>query len=179
MMIPEDVIDHWRVAGEARWFTKDPAFDGTLAVRFKGPLEEARLGAFDEWAKTPTGALALIIMLDQFSRNIHRGSPLAFAGDGKALALAKMSIAQGFHQAMPATLSRWFVMPYEHAEDLDAQMRGVALFTTMGFADLAWWAQIHLDIIAKFGRFPHRNPILGRRSTPAELAFLAAGGFAG
>ena len=90
-----------------------------------------------------------------------------------------LNIAAGFHQRMPATLSRWFVMPFEHAEDLEAQMRGVALFTLMGFADLAFWAQIHLDIIARFGRFPHRNLILGRLSTREEIAFLAAGGFAG
>jgi uncharacterized protein (DUF924 family) len=178
-MTPGDVIDCWRIAGEPRWFTKDAAFDGTLSIRFKDALKEARNGAFDEWGNMPEGALALVILLDQFSRNIHRGSPLAFAGDARALALARRSIARGFHQAMPATLSRWFVMPFEHAEDLDAQMRGVALFITMGFADLAWWAQLHLDIIARFGRFPHRNPILGRRSTPEELAFLAGGGFAG
>jgi uncharacterized protein (DUF924 family) len=178
-MTPEDVIDCWRAAGEEKWFMKDPAFDGTLSVGFRDALKSARAGLFDGWGRSPKGALALIILLDQFSRNIHRGSPLAFAGDAKALALAKHSIAHGFHQAMPATLSRWFVMPFEHAEDLDAQMRSVALFIAMGFADLAWWAKMHLDIIARFGRFPHRNPILGRPSTKEELAFLAAGGFAG
>jgi uncharacterized protein (DUF924 family) len=178
-MRPEEVIDFWRGAGEGRWFTRDGAFDGVLSVRFKDALAIARSGGFDDWSDTPAGALALVIMLDQFSRNIYRGSPLAFAADGKALMLAKRSIARGFHQAMPATLSRWFVMPFEHAEDLDAQMRGVALFITMGFADLALWAEIHRDIIARFGRFPHRNPILGRPSSPRELAFLAGGGFAG
>jgi uncharacterized protein (DUF924 family) len=178
-MSPNDVIDFWHIAGEARWFAKDAAFDGALSLRFKEALQDARDGAFDGWSETPQGALALVILLDQFSRNIHRGSPLAFAGDAKALALAKASIGRGDHHAMPATLARWFVMTFEHAEDRDAQMRGVALFMTMGFADLAWWAGIHLDIIARFGRFPHRNPILGRPSTPAEIAFLAAGGFAG
>jgi len=178
-MSPEDVIDFWKIAGERKWFTRDAVFDGMLSVRFKGALKDACAGAFDDWSATPDGALALTIMLDQFSRNIHRGSPLAFAADAKALALAKRSIVRGFHQAMPVTLARWFLMPFEHAEDLDAQMRGVALFTTMGFADLAWWARLHLDIIARFSRFPHRNPILGRASTPEEIAFLAAGGFAG
>jgi uncharacterized protein (DUF924 family) len=178
-MTPVEVIEFWNRAGELRWFAKDAAFDGMLSVRFKQALAEARDGAFDSWGEMPEGSLALVILLDQFSRNIHRGSALAFAGDAKALALSKRAFGRGDHHRMPATLSRWLVMPYEHAEDLDAQMRGVALFTTMGFADLAWWAQIHLDIIARFGRFPHRNPILGRRSTPEELAFLASGGFAG
>jgi uncharacterized protein (DUF924 family) len=178
-MSPQDIIKLWQEAGETRWFSKDAAFDGVLSVRLKDVLAGARGGAYDAWSDTPEGALALVILLDQVSRNIHRGSPLAFAADARALALAKRSVARGLHQAMPAPLSRWFVMPFEHAEDLDAQMRGVALFITMGFADLAFWAQLHLDIIARFGRFPHRNPILGRRSTPEELAFLATGGFAG
>jgi len=176
---PEGIIEFWRIAGERMWFTKDAAFDGVLSVRFKDALREARAGAFDGWGEEPEEALALVILLDQFSRNIHRASPLAFAGDAKALTLARRSIARGFHQAMPAALARWFVMPFEHAEDLEAQMRGVSLFITMGFADLAWWAGLHRDVIARFGRFPHRNPILGRPSTAAEIAFLAAGGFAG
>jgi len=179
MMGPLDVIDFWRGAGEAKWFAKDAGFDGAVALRFREALKDARAGAFDDWAHGPQGALALVIMLDQFSRHIHRGNPLAFAGDAKALSLARAAIASGFHQAIAGSLARWFVMPFEHAEDLEPQMRGVALFTTMGFTDLAWWAQVHLDVIARFGRFPHRNAILGRRSTPAELAFLAAGGFAG
>ena len=178
-MTPDEVIDYWYGGGEDRWFVKDATFDGALSVRFRGALADARSGAFDAWGETPAGALGLVIMLDQFPRNIHRGTPLAFAADAKALAFAKQWVGRGFHQALPAPFARWFVMPFEHAEDLDAQMRGVALFATMGFTDLAWWAQIHLDIIAKFGRFPHRNPILGRRSSPEELAFLAAGGFAG
>ncbi len=105
--------------------------------------------------------------------------PLAFAADARALALAKGWIGRDYHHALPAPLAAWFIMPFEHAEDLDAQRRGVALFQTMGLSEMAHWAQIHLDIIARFGRFPHRNPMLGRRSTPEELAFLAAGGFAG
>lgn len=178
-MTPDVVVRFWTEAGPSRWFTRDAAFDGTLAVRFGGALEEARHGAFDHWGETPRGALGLVILLDQFSRNIHRGSPLAFAADPRALALARSCIARGFHQRLPAPFAAWFVMPYEHAEDLDAQHRGVALFRTMGLHDQAHWAQVHLDIIARFGRFPHRNPILGRVSTPAEIAFLKAGGFSG
>jgi uncharacterized protein (DUF924 family) len=178
-MNPRDMVDFWMQAGEERWFTKDPAFDGALAVRFGKALKEARLGACDHWGETPEGALGLVILLDQVSRNIHRGSPLAFAADHKALVLAKTSIGRGFHQKLPPPLARWFIMPFEHAEDLDAQNRGVALFATMGLHDMVHWAGVHRDIIARFGRFPHRNKVLGRNSTPEELTFLAAGGFSG
>lgn len=178
-MTPADVTHFWEQAGPARWFFKDAAFDGALKVRFGDTLAAARTGALDHWGKTPEGALGLVILLDQVSRNIHRGSPLAFAADARALRLAKGWIGQGFHQKLPAPRACWFIMPYEHAEDLDAQQRGVALFRNMGLNDQAHWAQVHLDIIARFGRFPHRNPVLGRVSTPAELAFLKAGGFAG
>jgi uncharacterized protein (DUF924 family) len=178
-MTPQQVTAFWEDAGEVRWFFKDAAFDGALRVRFGAALAQAREGAFDHWGETPEGALGLVILLDQVSRNINRGSPLAFAADARALRLAKGWIAQGFHQKLPAPRARWLIMPYEHAEDIDAQHRGVALFHAMGLSDMAYWARVHLDIIARFGRFPHRNPVLGRPSTPAELAFLKAGGFAG
>jgi uncharacterized protein (DUF924 family) len=178
-MTPETVVCFWEAAGPARWFTKDPAFDGALAVRFSEALARARAGAFDHWGETPEGALGLVILLDQVSRNIHRGSPLAFAADAKALALARAWIGRGYHQKLVAPRAKWLLMPLEHAEDLDAQQRCVALFRSMGLSEMAHWAQIHLDIIARFGRFPHRNAVLGRASTPAEIAFLKAGGFAG
>lgn len=178
-MTPQDVTTYWEQAGESRWFVKDAAFDGALKLRFGDAVKAARDGAYDHWADTPEGALGLVILLDQVSRNIHRGSPLAFAADAKALRLAKGWIGQGFHQKLPAPRACWLIMPYEHAEDLDAQHRGVALFQTMGLSEMAYWAQVHLDIIARFGRFPHRNAVLGRASTAAELAFLQAGDFAG
>ena len=178
-MDAKTVVDFWTLSGPERWFTRDAAFDGTLAVRFGGALRQARLGAFDQWAETPEGALGLVILLDQVSRNINRGSPLAFAGDAKGLALAKASVNRGYHQVLVPLLARWLIMPFEHAENLDAQHRGVALFETMGLHDRAYYAQEHLEIIARFGRFPHRNSILGRKSTAAEIAFLQAGGFAG
>jgi uncharacterized protein (DUF924 family) len=178
-MTPHDIIAFWSKAGPARWFTKDAAFDGQLSVRFRRALAEARRGAFDHWAETSEGALALIIMLDQFSRNIHRGSPLMFAADARALALAKRSVARGFHQGFPAPQRMWFFMPYEHAEDLDAQWRCVALFESTGLSDMVYYARMHRDIIQRFGRFPHRNPVLGRRSSAEEIAFLKAGGFSG
>lgn len=178
-MKPQDVVAYWMEAGPTRWFTKNAAFDGALSVRFGETLKQARLGAFDHWGETPQGALGLVILLDQISRNTLRGSPLAFAADARALRLAKDWIAQGFHQRLPAPQANWFILPYEHAEDIDAQHRGVALFNNLGQHENAHWARIHLDIIAKFGRFPHRNPVLGRKSTPEEIAFLKAGGFAG
>jgi len=178
-MKPQDVVKFWMEAGPDSWFTRNAAFDGALSVRFGAALNEARLGAFDHWSETPEGALGLVLLFDQCSRNIHRGSPLAFAADARALALAKGWIGRNFHHALPAPLASWYVMPFEHAEDLDAQRRGVALFQTMGLHEMAHWAQIHLDIIARFGRFPHRNIVLGRRSSPEEIAFLKAGGFSG
>jgi uncharacterized protein (DUF924 family) len=178
-MTPSEVRDFWIKAGESRWFTRNAAFDGVLSARFREALAKAREGEFDHWAETPDGALGLVILLDQFSRNIHRGSPLMFAGDRRALALAQNSIVRGYHQAMPAPLASWFILPFEHAEDLDAQWRSVGLTQTMGLNDMTPWAMLHLEIIQRFGRFPHRNPILGRTSTKEELAFLAKGGFAG
>lgn len=178
-MTPETVVQFWEAAGPARWFAKDAGFDAALAMRFGEALKQARLGKCDHWAGTPRGALGLVILLDQASRNIHRGTPLAFASDGKALALAKDSIARGFHRKMPAVRAQWLVMPFEHAENLECQDRAVALFIAMGLAGMAHWASLHKDIILRFGRFPHRNPILGRKSTPEEIAFLKSGGFAG
>jgi uncharacterized protein (DUF924 family) len=178
-MKPQAVVEFWTGAGEARWFTRNAGFDGELSVRFRLALEHAREGAFDHWAETPEGSLGLVILLDQFSRNICRGSPLMFAGDRKALDVARQAISKGLHFAMPATRARWFIMPFEHAEDLDAQWRAIALFETMGLSEMVPWAKLHLEIIQKFGRFPHRNAILGRKSSREELAFLAGGGFAG
>lgn len=178
-MTPEAIVAFWEEAGPQRWFTKDPAFDGSLAVRFGAALQEARQGAFDRWGDTPQGALGLVILLDQVSRNIHRGSPLAFAADARALRLAREWIGRGYLRRLPATRSRWLLMPLEHAEDIDAQNRCVALFGTLGLHEMVYWADVHRDIIARFSRFPHRNPVLGRTSTAAEIAFLKAGGFAG
>jgi len=179
MTTPRDIIDFWTAAGPARWFTRDAAFDGELSVRFKDLLAEGRAGHLDSWAETAEGALGLVILLDQFSRNIHRGSPLMFAADKRALALAKVSISRGDHYAFPVPVAKWLYMPFEHAEDIDAQERSVGLFGARGPAENVPYAIEHRDIIARFGRFPHRNAILGRPSSPAERDYLADGGFAG
>jgi uncharacterized protein (DUF924 family) len=178
-MKPDDMTSFWLQAGENRWFAKDSAFDGMLAVRFGSALNEARNGAFDHWAESAEGALGLVLLLDQVPRNIHRGSPLAFAADARALRHARKAVGRGFHFKLPAPQAMWLLMPFEHAEDIDAQERCMALFGTLGLSEMVHWARVHRDIIARFGRFPHRNKVLGRISTPEELAFLAAGGFAG
>jgi uncharacterized protein (DUF924 family) len=178
-MTPETVVEFWEAAGEDRWFTKDSGFDAVLAMHFGEALKQAKLGKFDHWGETPQGALGLVILLDQVSRNIHRGSPLTYEGDARALALAKSAVAKGFHQTMPASRAQWLIMPFHHAEDLECQDRAVSLSTSMGFQEMVHWAKLHKDIIVRFGRFPHRNPILGRKSTPEEIAFLKSGGFAG
>jgi uncharacterized protein (DUF924 family) len=178
-MTPQEVTNFWETAGPGRWFFKDAAFDGALKRHFGEALAKAGRGEFDEWGESPEGALGLVLLLDQVSRNIHRGSPLAFAADAKALGLARGWIGKGFHHKLPAPRAQWLIMPFEHAEDLDAQHRCVSLFQTMGLSEMAYWARLHLDIIARFGRFPHRNAVLGRVSTPQELAFLESGGFAG
>jgi uncharacterized protein (DUF924 family) len=178
-MTPQHMTSFWEQAGPGRWFFKDAVFDGALRRHFGDALTRARAGALDEWGETPGGALGLVLLLDQVSRNIHRGSPLAFAADAKALRLARRSIARGFHQKLAAPRAQWLIMPFEHAEDLDAQHRAFALFQTMGLSEMAYWAQVHLAIIARFGRFPHRNAVLGRVSSPEELEFLKYGGFAG
>lgn len=178
-MTPDQVTSFWIAAGESRWFTKDAAFDGQLKMRFGNAWAEARDGAYDRWGETPEGALGLVLLLDQVPRNIHRGSPLAFATDARALRLCKAWIGRGHHFKLPAPLAMWFLMPYEHSENIDDQWQCIALFQTLGLNDMVHWARIHLDIIARFGRFPHRNPVLGRRSTAEELAFLKAGGFSG
>ena len=178
-MTPQDVVDFWYQAGEDRWFSKDASFDGQLAVRFGAVLKAARTGVCDHWGETPQGALGLVLLLDQVPRNIHRGSPLAFTTDSPALRLAKEWIGKGYHWKLPAPQAIWFCMPFEHSEHIDDQWRCVALFQSLGLNDMVHWAKVHLDIIARFGRFPHRNKVLGRASTAAEIAFLKAGGFSG
>ena len=178
-MTPQDITAFWFAAGETRWFTKDAGFDGALKVRFGKAWAEARNGAFDDWGDTPEGALGLVLLLDQVPRNIHRGSPLAFATDARALSLAKASIGRGFHWQLTAPQAMWLLMPLEHSENIDDQWRCLSLFQSLGLNEMAYWARLHLDIITRFGRFPHRNRVLGRASTKDELAFLASGGFSG
>ncbi len=179
----KQVVDTWREAGPAKWFAKDEAFDRSLARDFEAAHHAAARGELDEWAKDAQGALALLILLDQVPRNIFRESGHAFATDGKARAIAKAAISAGHDQTVEAKMRPFFYLPYEHSEDMGDQDEAVRLCAALkeaeGDADTLKWAEIHRDIIVRFGRFPHRNAALGRRTTPSEQTFLDEGGFAG
>ena len=171
---------------QAQWFQKDEAFDAMLAQRFSVAIEAARAGRLDAWADSAEGRLALLIVLDQFSRNVFRGRPASFAADAKALAVALEGLARGHDQAVPPMARIFCYLPLEHAEDAALQARSVALFAALRDAPGAEpraffdgtldYARKHQDVIARFGRFPHRNAILGRVSTPEEQAYLAQPG---
>lgn len=133
----------------------------------------------DCWSKTPTGALGLLILLDQAPRNMFRNSAGAFATDAHAVEIADAAIARGFHRRVAAEMRRFFALPFEHAENARLQARSLTLFREIGDPEGIRYAEVHAEIIDRFGRFPHRNAALGRRSTKAERRFLAEGGFAG
>ena len=161
------------------WFGKDAAFDAATAYRFGAAIETALSGGFTDWA-APRGMLARILLLDQFTRNSFRDTPRAFAGDAQALSLAQAAVALGHDQKLVA-VERWFMyMPFVHAESESAQVRALSLFRALrdetGLEDPLAWAERHAEIIRRFGRFPHRNAVLGRASTPEEIAFLAVPG---
>jgi uncharacterized protein (DUF924 family) len=180
---PDEVLQFWREAGPSRWYRRDEAFDAQIRERFEATHHAAARGDLDDWAETADGALALVILLDQFPRNLYRGSAHAFATDPLARAVARAAIARGHDSAAAADLREFFYMPLEHSEDLADQDRAVELFDALAKAkedpDTAKWAQIHRIIITQFGRFPHRNRCLGRETTGEEQAFLDGGGFAG
>jgi uncharacterized protein (DUF924 family) len=175
----DDVLAFWRAAGPQQWFTKDDTFDAEIRTRFLPIYEAAAAGALAEWEATPGGALALTIVLDQFPRNMFRNDPRAFAADAAARAVADRALARGFDKQVPSGERLFFYLPFEHSETMDDQERCCALFRALGDADLLRWAELHADIIRRFGRFPHRNAVLGRTTTPAEKSFLDDDGFAG
>jgi len=176
---PDAVLAFWRAAGPDKWFKKDTAFDDDIRGRFLETYEAAAAGQLADWELTAEGALALTIVLDQFPRNMFRGSARTFAADPLARAVAGRALARGFDIQTPMPGRQFFYLPFEHSEELADQERSVALFRATGDADLVKWAEMHADIIRRFGRFPHRNTALGRDTTPEEQAFLDAGGFAG
>jgi uncharacterized protein (DUF924 family) len=177
-MRPHDVIAFWSAAGPDAWFAKDDAFDTRCRV-FEAAHHAAARGELGDWEATPEGALALVLLLDQIPRNIFRGSAHAFAADGLAQRVAERAIAAGFDAEIEAPHRIFLYMPFEHAEDLALQDRAVALVAAMGDEEFARYAILHRDIVARFGRFPHRNAALGRIATPDEQAFLDGGGFRG
>ena len=169
----------------AVWFSADPAFDDECAARFATLVEAAASGGLDDWAGIPRGRLALVVLLDQMSRNIHRGSPSAFMHDAQAAAHCLAGIESGQDRSLHAVERVFLYMPLQHAEDLALQRRSVEQFESLAAeADDAWrdrftenahYARMHRDIIERFGRFPHRNRVLGRTSTDEELRYLADG----
>jgi len=175
---PQDVLAFWRAAGPDKWFTKDTAFDDEIRSRFLATYEAAAARTL-AWDDTAEGALALLIVLDQFPRNIFRGSARAFAADPLAREIATRAIARGLDSQVAVPERSFFYLPYEHSETLADQERGVALNRASGDADALKWAELHADIIRRFGRFPHRNAVLGRATTAEEQIFLDGGGFAG
>jgi len=173
--LPEEaraLLEAWLAPeNEPRWFRPDPAFDRILAERFGALVARAAGGAFDAWLEAPWSTLALVLLVDQLPRNVHRGTPLAFAFDAKARELARAALARGHHLALPERVRLFLYLPFEHSEDPADQARAVELCRQLGGEALRW-AEAHRAVIRRFGRFPHRNAILGRPSTPAEAAFL-------
>jgi uncharacterized protein (DUF924 family) len=178
--LAREILDFWfgpaPHATRAEWFRKDPAFDTAIAMRFGDAVEAALAGAMREWRADPHDALARVLLLDQFTRNAFRDTPRAFAGDAEALVTAIGAVDAGFDRVLDRC-ERWFLyLPFEHAEDPAMQDRSIALFTRLGdetgeYAPLEWAAK-HAAVVRRFGRYPHRNAILGRTSTPDEIAFL-------
>lgn len=194
-MTPHDVLSFWFEDATrspealqrcgAVWFRADPAFDRECATRLGAALEEAARGGLQSWTESPHGRLALVILLDQMPRNIHRGSPAAFMHDTQAAAHCIAGIESGQDRSLDPVERIFLYMPLQHAEDLDLQRRSVEQFGSLAAeAEDAWrdyftgnvhYAREHHDIIERFGRFPHRNRILGRESTEEELRYLADG----
>ena len=169
----DDIVNFWRGAGPDRWFVRDEAFDEACRARFLATYEAAARGDLAEWELTAEGALAMVLVLDQFPRNMFRGTRRVYATDPLALLAAERAVERRFDEAVEPELRRFFYMPFMHAEDLSAQERSVSLNEALGDAESIRWARHHRDIVARFGRFPHRNALLGRESTAEEAAYLA------
>ena len=189
-MDAQEVLDFWFLPPSdsghgkqrAEWFRKDDAFDAAIRERFGAAIDHAIAGGLREWdAQGPRGVLARILVLDQFTRNVHRGTPESFAGDVLALSAARQMVDAGEHMALAPIERQFIYMPFEHAEDAGMQQLAVDQFTALaadheGFAEALDYAHRHRGVIARFGRFPHRNPILGRASTAEELDYLSQPG---
>jgi uncharacterized protein (DUF924 family)/uncharacterized protein YbjT (DUF2867 family) len=173
-----EVVAFWKAAGPKKWFAKDADFDRRFRERFMVGHEAAARGELSDWLQTPEGALALVLLLDQFPRNAFRDTPRMYATDELGRQVADQAIARGHDHAVEEQLQVFFYLPFGHSENLADQERSIALGSRFS-AEQQKFALGHRDIIRRFGRFPHRNAILGRSSTEAELAFIAEGGFAG
>ncbi len=172
------IVDFWREAGPSLWFAKDPEFDRRFRERFIALYEAAARGELSAWLTTAEGALALLLLLDQFPRNVFRDTPRMYATDAMACEIAAAAVDAGHDQAVEAEMARFFYLPFGHSESLADQERAVTLVRRLGEPDISR-AERHCGIVRRFGRFPHRNPILGRAMTEEEQRFLDEGGFAG
>ncbi len=176
---PQDITEFWAEAGAKKWWQKDDAFDAEIRTRFADTLDAAQAGDLDHWQNTPDGTLALILVLDQFTRNLNRDSADAYANDNKALTVAKAAIQRGDDQRMRDDIMVFTYLPLMHSENIEDQRRCLAHMEATGLEGNIKAAREHLDIIERFGRFPHRNAVLGRETTPEEQTFLDEGGFKG
>ncbi|KAA0078335.1 DUF924 family protein [Tardiphaga sp. P9-11] len=176
---PTDILNFWKDAGWDRWYAKNDDFDAEVTRRFRTLWDEAVAGGLASWEASDDGTLALILVLDQFPRNMFRNDPRAFSSDRLARDLSVRAVALGVDQRVEQQMRQFVYMPLMHSEDLADQEHCCALFRATGEADNLKFADEHADIIRRFGRFPHRNRVLGRSTTPEEQAFLDAGGFGG
>jgi len=174
----EAVLNFWfNDTPPSQWFSKDPDFDARVRERFLGLTRQAIADELGPWSATPPGGLALVLLLDQFPRQLWRASAMAFAGDAPALALSEQAVDRGWVEAEPERARRQFwLMPLMHSEELAVQEAALPLFREFVDARTADFARRHRDVIAQFGRFPHRNAALGRVSSAEELAFLQTPG---
>jgi uncharacterized protein (DUF924 family) len=179
VVAPADVLAFWRALGPDKWFTRDADVDAAIRGRYFSTYQSGIAGDLSDWEQTAEGALALILVLDQFPRNMFRGTARAFAADHLARGAATRAIARGFDCAFATRERRFFYIPFMHSEDLDDQERCIHFCRDADDPEGATHAEIHADIIRRFGRFPHRNAALGRTTKPDEQAFLDGGGFAG
>jgi uncharacterized protein (DUF924 family) len=176
---PAEILAFWREAGCDRWYARDDAFDTEVRRRYLDLWRKAVAGELSSWEMSDDGALALVIVLDQFPRNMFRGDALTYSSDHLARELARRAIESGADARIDPTLREFLYMPFMHSEHLPDQMHCVELFRKAGNTESLKYAEDHADIIRRFGRFPHRNRILGRATTPDEQAFLDEGGFSG
>jgi uncharacterized protein (DUF924 family) len=174
---PADILAFWRDAGPERWYTPDDAFDAEVRRRFLDLWRKAASGELSSWQASDDGALALVIVLDQFPRNMFRGNARTYASDPLAREVANRAIGNGLDARIDPHLQEFLYLPFMHSEQLADQMRCIELSRKAGLAESAKWAEHHAEIIRRFGRFPHRNRILDRATTPDEQAFLDEGGF--
>ncbi len=175
----DEIVDFWRSAGYRKWFARDNAFDAEFRQRFEVAHFAAARGECEAWMESADGALALLILLDQFPRNCFRGNAHSYATDGLARHYAGRAVQAGFDLRVEGALRMFFYLPYEHSEATADQDRSMELFGGIGDAELMKYAKLHRDLIERFGRFPHRNAALGRESTREEIDYLASGGFSG